>query len=78
MTTAPESRVTTLPESLPLAEAQLLSTPPAEAQLLTLPAEEQLSIPPDDTLPTTDRPRGRCGAMGSRSSATISAIDGRC
>jgi hypothetical protein len=64
MTTASESRVTTLPESLPLAEAQLLSTPPAEAQLLTLPAEERLSIPPDETPPTTaptERPLWRDG-----------------
>lgn len=61
MTAAPDSRVTTLPEPLPLAEAQLLSTPPAEAQLLTLPAEEQLSTPPDETSPTTpaETPLGR-------------------
>jgi hypothetical protein len=62
MTTAPESRVTALSESLPLAEAQLLSTPPAEARLLTRAAEEQLSIPPAEIPPTTlpaETPLGR-------------------
>ena len=48
MTTAPESRVTTLSESIPLVEVQLL-TLPAEEQLPTPRAEAQLSTPPAET-----------------------------
>ena len=44
MTTAPESRTTSVPESIPLAEAQLFSAPPAEAPV---------SIPPTETPPST-------------------------
>ena len=41
MTTAPESRTTTVPESIPLAEAPV-SMPPAETQPSTPPAETPL------------------------------------
>lgn len=48
MTTAPESHATTLPESIPLAEAQL-PTPAAEAPVSTPRAEAPTSPPPAET-----------------------------